>query len=152
MEKNNRKVPSSNILREVNAWQIVPSAIGIFTFTLTARANLMFIQNPHLQARILCLWPCDALFLSWGQNILERLTIENTIISSTLILKPKCYQHLSKVLKNRIQWTIGLLPIMFPQLLLSSKHGPASDIFLSLKLKQVFQGIVLMLLLYWCMY
>lgn len=104
----NRKVPSSNILQEENAWQSVLYAIGIFTFTLTARTNLMFIQHPHLQARVLCLCPYDAFFLSCGQSILERLTTENKIIYSALILKPKYFQNLSKFFKNRIKWTSWL--------------------------------------------
>lgn len=97
--------------------------IGIFTFTLTARTNLMFIQHPHLQARTLCLCPCDALFLSCGQSILERLTTENKIISSALTLKPKYYQNLEKFLKNRKKWTSWLAALYGSKLVLSTKHG-----------------------------
>lgn len=140
--KINRKVPSSNILQEENAWQSVLYAIGIFTFTRTARTNLMFIQHPHLQARILCLCPCDALFLSCGQSILERLTTENT---SALILKPKYYQNLETFLKNRMKWTSWLAALYGSKLLLSTKHGPSFRLYFNLREKKVFQGIVLML-------
>jgi len=41
-------------------------------FTLTARTNIICIQHPHLQGRILRLCVHDALLLSYNQNILRR--------------------------------------------------------------------------------
>lgn len=114
-------------MQEENARQSVLYVIGIFTFTLTARTNLMFIQHPHLQARILCLCPYDALLLSCGQSIFGILTPENKIISSALILKPKYYWNLSKFLKSGIKWT-SLLAGHYGST--AQNMAPASDFFL----------------------
>lgn len=120
----NRKFPSSNILEEENAWQSVQYVIEIFTFILTARTNLIFIQHPHLQVKILCLCLHDVLPLSYSQSIYREVTITK-IISSALTFKNKYYKNLSvNFSKTEQNGQVGFLPITVSQLLCSSKYRP----------------------------
>lgn len=48
------KFPPAARCKKKIAWQSVQHAIRIFTFTFTARTNLMFTRHPHLQEFCVC--------------------------------------------------------------------------------------------------